>query len=436
MSVHSPENDLAAALQDALDSATILDRDGQELSPRDLKDSYDSGIFDQDDRLFQARADVPSSKIEPLRRLLRCSFRSVTCPDTDRMGCQMFYTFYEPSPPTMTVSEFSLDLVRASVMIGADRVAHYVDSWSNNSPIQLTRYIALTGMTYEEHLCVDNTIPIIGPVFSSTDRGIVHPSLLRDSPFRRAKPMYKGFKTVSIQSCPLMAIPVSINPSFFHPEGERSEHRIDGLSVRWFRSEDYLQILSLVCNGIIQELAEWSIYGPADAIFSRRSDTSYVKGREIPETTSVSQNEINEAFDIYKSMPDKPSYGRLVNVPLYRWLKSKESNRPLVDRFIDLRVALDSLYVRERAQGEITLRMASAGAMHIGGSAKEKRKTFDRLKKAYGTASGGIHTGVVRETEENKKVLRKAQQICRQSIIKEFHGQEVSPWRQLVFQDD
>ncbi len=133
-----------------------------------------------------------------------------------------------------------------------------------------------------------------------------------------------------------------------------------------------------------------------------------------------------------------------------RWLRSKDTSPPLKDRFIDLRIALESLYLRdfknEHSQ-EMGFRVALFSAWHLGADLDERRTLRKTLRDAYRAASRAVHDGDIeserksrrknnekppRLWRENEKLLSEAQDIVRQGLLATIANGPPRDWGDLV----
>ena len=100
---------------------------------------------------------------------------------------------------------------------------------------------------------------------------------------------------------------------------------------------------------------------------------------------------------------------------------SKDFEKSQVDSLIDLRIALESLYLQdflnEQSQ-EMRFRLALFGAWHLGVDFEERKKIRKRIRDAYDTASGAVHGGELENTPEIQELLLDAQDLCRRGILK------------------
>ena len=120
-----------------------------------------------------------------------------------------------------------------------------------------------------------------------------------------------------------------------------------------------------------------------------------------------------------------------IRIAISRWCKSKETFRTLMDQFIDLRIALEALYLKdfkgEHSQ-EMKFRLALFGAWHLGSNFQERGTIRRTLRKAYDVASSAVHGGELKFTESNRNLLSEGQQLCRRGILKLLEEEPPDEW--------
>ena len=93
-----------------------------------------------------------------------------------------------------------------------------------------------------------------------------------------------------------------------------------------------------------------------------------------------------------------------------RWEQSA-GNASREDRTIDLRIALESLYL-DSDTGELGFRLATTCARHLGTSLEERRDISRDLKRFYGFASRVIHGTELDQTgNTDVELLRRGEQV-------------------------
>lgn len=144
---------------------------------------------------------------------------------------------------------------------------------------------------------------------------------------------------------------------------------------------------------------------------------------------ATSPSQLAHAGDLLRQRRNSPNPA--VGIAAQRWSSSKRPGENLADRFIDLRIALESLYLSERGP-ELGFRLATHGAWHIGADAEERRRCFQTLRDAYNAASSAVHKGELKETEEHLRLLAEAQDLCRRGILERL-GEDTAPdWNAVI----
>ena len=116
-------------------------------------------------------------------------------------------------------------------------------------------------------------------------------------------------------------------------------------------------------------------------------------------------------------------------------MRSKDDEAEFVDRFIDLRIALESLYLKDfpnETSQEMRFRLSLFGAWHLGADQAERSNIRKQLRQAYDTASGAVHSGGVERTPENERLLADAQRLCREGILKLLADGAPRDWGDLI----
>ena len=206
-----------------------------------------------------------------------------------------------------------------------------------------------------------------------------------------------------------------------------------------FDVEQFCDALSLANDGAIECVADWIHVDPDAIIIPRWSHTGVVRlfhhTQRRRDSVLATENSVNEAVSLYEARQSlSPGLGQKLEVPIKRWIKSK-TEQSLPDRFIDLRIALESLYLRdflnENSQ-EMRFRLALFGAWHLGSDIGDRRRIRKRLREAYDVASGSVHSGVLDYTSENRELLSDAQDLCRRGMLKLLREGHPHDWGDLI----
>ena len=108
-----------------------------------------------------------------------------------------------------------------------------------------------------------------------------------------------------------------------------------------------------------------------------------------------------------------------LQIAVNRWKRSKRTEAELVDRAIDLRIALEVLYVNDERHNK-QKHVSQRGGCHLGDNAARREQITRTLCDAYDAASDAVHKGKVANTK--RTYILTAQDYCRDGILKSLHG--------------
>lgn len=226
--------------------------------------------------------------------------------------------------------------------------------------------------------------------------------------------------------------PLSLPEDMFQRQQECSE-------LPNFDIHQFCDALSLATDGPIACMAEWTHVDP-DAIFIPQwpytgAERLYPLAPRPRGSVKATASSVKEAVSLYEARRSLSAGStQVLEVPIQRWIKSK-TDQLLPDRFIDLRIALESLYLKdflnEHSQ-EMRFRLSLFGAWHLGSEIGDRRWIRKRLRDAYDVASGSVHSGVLEYTAENRELLSDAQDLCRRGILKLLREGHPHDWGDLI----
>ncbi len=134
--------------------------------------------------------------------------------------------------------------------------------------------------------------------------------------------------------------------------------------------------------------------------------------------------------NIHQGLSQQGMFEKL-RVPIQRWRRSKAASNG-VDLAIDLRIALESLFLDNGNRAELSFRLALRAAWYLGAEGDERTKIFEAIRDAYDIASKAVHTGEGYDYEIPVN-LAVAQDICRMSILRRIdEGGKPPDWKRVV----
>ena len=131
---------------------------------------------------------------------------------------------------------------------------------------------------------------------------------------------------------------------------------------------------------------------------------------------------------------DRHSRDSRFRLVVTRWYRSRSASSSSFDRVVDLRIALESLYLGSD-QGELTFRLATTAARHLKASVNERRDVQKALIDFYGLASMAVHGGDVDLTRgSNAQRVQRASRLCRDGILKILEDRFTPDWSDLLLE--
>ena len=122
-----------------------------------------------------------------------------------------------------------------------------------------------------------------------------------------------------------------------------------------------------------------------------------------------------------------------LRVPIQRWRRSKAASNG-VDLAIDLRIALESLFLDDGNRAELSFRLALRAAWYLGAEGDERTKIFEAVRDAYDIGSKAVHTGKGYD-DVIPGSLAVAQDVCRVSILRRIdEGGKPPDWKKVILE--
>ena len=196
--------------------------------------------------------------------------------------------------------------------------------------------------------------------------------------------------------------------------------------------------LSLVCNAPVRIFHErWFL--AEDKSFNPHSEMSSVHRYRNPSSrsTTVKESDIEKAKCLYDILYTNLDMREKLRIPTDRWIQSKVSKMH-VDKMIDLGIALEALYVTSHRK--IGKRLRDHASWYLGKDNEDQAKLNKEFKEIYEWRSKAVHTGELpnktKKTpftpQEVKQFIERAQDLCRESIMKILEDGEFPDWNSLI----
>ena len=252
--------------------------------------------------------------------------------------------------------------------------------------------------------------------------------------------------------------------SIFHKSSQKHQggyfvenlpSQVEGTDVRFPNSQAvnsfenlFCQVLSLVCNSVVQIVHE-GLFLDEDKSFNL-NDVRLGIGRRLNlfgKSTEVGESDIEKAKCLYRALDKKSDIKEKLHIPIDRWIRSKETTTYSVDQIIDLGIAFEVLYLsRITDNRELSFRLRLHAAWHLGKDKEHRKELLKKFGQIYECRSKAVHSGTFDRLpkfgEERIPIsdfIEKAQDLCRESIIKIIEDEEFPDgiyWNNLILGGD
>lgn len=330
----------------------------------------------------------------------------------------------------MTPDDFAAATLRAAAILSPMEAATAIHHWISGGPWIEKVYFTLTGITVSEPVIVrpgasferlpEEPKDIFGHVPNMMALALQRGSALQD----------RSLLGATVLSAEEYTRPVLRN-AIQTPGHDLESAFPGGWETMWGH---FLTALSLACNAPVARQYSWRTSSPVQQAF-------YVRGAEgwgLPgpgpwphesavELTSPLVEQALRLADKLHAFAE-PEWVRRV---FERWFNSLRREHHLEDQFIEIRIALESLYAAG-GMHETSLRVAYHGARHLGRSLEERRVLFRDLKAIYNAASAVIHGRTPKHSKKERDLVERAQGIIREALLKILDDGAIPDWTDLM----
>lgn len=430
---------------DVRGDGTKTKRSHRNLSVEEFASIYASQQY----RAGSKRADchVPDRTMLSLIAGLRNALERFIEPNSDRLGhafpidnyrvirnsggkIGICHTEFESTP-----EDFSESLLRAAAIMSVEKTIELLARWIRGEPVRFKTSTLVNGLTLNDRHTLLDEIEIAALPLTTEE--------LPRLPDRRhqAPGDYLGRSVLSIN--------MSASPTLFRPKSDTHEGTVKARTDNGVDFDTVCHALSLLVNSHVSKTFLWSEHAEAApfclldwiTMGDNALDYLWYKSKGIDsQTGAVSIKRLDEASI---SRLDKAELSHMIEALMHsneklriavdRWRRSIRSGSAVVDRYIDLRIALETLYLQDFANGrstEMRFRLSLFGAWHLGITLDERRKIRKILRDAYDNASAAVHGG--KAPKNNGKTLMQAQTLCRKGILKLLREGPPADWGDLV----
>lgn len=326
-----------------------------------------------------------------------------------------------------SLGNFAEGLVRGAAVLGADRIAREVSAWREGEPVRVRVCGVVDSFTPERAFALSPGTRVESLPGSSD----ALPAWL---PERVMANDYLGRAVVSVDA--------EARPALYRPTGaahvesrlpdavdieavcralslECGEYAVPGLYVEDFGD---LAAMSRSSHGLTWGAGRLGLLRSTDRL---RQDAETGVMTLARATRSVCERRVSALLAGMDSAT--PSTG----IAIDRWMRAMAARAPLADSLIDLRIALESVYLPRNARG-MRLRLALTGAWHLGGDLAGRRAIYRKLSEIYRLASRAVHEGDVGEDPKGGAALSDGLELCRRAIVKMLTEDDPPGWEDVM----
>ena len=396
-----------------------------------------------------ARLHAPEVLMAQLVDALRRVLEPVVDPETDEIGHAFPIERGSASRVTgradglydiefrSSLRDFASAVVQAAAIIGVKGATRLLADWGRGAPVRIHMSTVLNNLSLSSSVSPRDDIQVVPLALTTTQLPRVPVN------GRVSAEDYLGLTMLNLQ--------ISASPALFRPNTEGRERTVLSRSADGIDLDLVCEALSLQGNCHASRSLVWHDYRDAAAFclairqsWSQGDDRlkpircklkSYDNDTEAV-TISPTDDVIHQRLNQDQLRHTLEALGRAdkkLRIAVGRWKRSKLPNVRLVDAYIDLRIALESLYLKDFANEqshEMRFRLALFGAWHLSADLDERRSIRKTLRNAYDTASKAVHLGEIPDNE--RAALSAAQDLCLRVILKLLLDGPPQDWGDVI----
>ena len=342
---------------------------------------------------------------------------------------------------TSSLPKFASALVQAAAVIGIEEANGLLADWARGEPVRI--HMA----TVPNHLFLSDSL-------SPRDDIQLVPLALTTTQLPRL-PIKSGVPTRNFLGLTMLTLQSSASPALFRPNAEGRKQAVQSRAADGLDLGFVCEFLSLEANRYVCRSLVWHDYPDAAAFcFEIRDAWSLGDNRlkpmpwkELHEDHLTGAVTITPADDVSPQRLDADHLrnvlealrraGKSLRIAVDRWRRSKVPYVRPEDAYIDLRIALELMYLKDFANEhsqEMRFRLALFGAWHLSANLDERKSIRKALRDTYDAASKAVHAGEV--TGDARVNLPDAQDLCRRGIFKLLLEGPPQDWGDLIMGAD
>ena len=328
-------------------------------------------------------------------------------------------------PHVIPVSRLSSDLIKASIKLGANKVSEHLNLWKDRNVIEFDSIATITSAVTAKEISISEGIKIL-PYSEFSEEQI---SIFGNPNLAEQK------HPVNMEYCSKLSLKSLRKPALFLPNSnyERDvillNNKIPNISIYSF-----CRSLSLVCKGYIKPIVTWNEVGELSTFFGNRKWSIPVNtSRTFHQKIIIRETHLIEACKLHKQVEKMTN--KLNVFAIDRWIEASRWESNLNDKYVNLRTALESLYISGENTGEIRFKLAIRCAWHLGGDLlpEARTKIFNDITEFYKLSSKLVHGSKINDKRNAMEKFNKALDYCHSGIMKMLSTGTIPKWEEIIF---
>lgn len=437
--------ELNELLNSILEQATFHVPFVGDLTHTQLREAFGRKGWPPDKEMFDARSAQPvvsDKSLSPLGNYLRGHLADYIDPESDRIG-HAFPAGYDPSRHVhqesglvgeawvSPVRDFARSLLKGAAILDPETMSQLITGWLRGQSVAYKTRAVLNALPVRRPLQLDNGVRID-----------LLPRLTDELPANL--PGHMGMAAEEYLDRTLLSIDCTAKPAFFRPASAEAEPDLKVVSRLNVHLQTFCHALALESNSFVDvaiyynEFRDARVFPLSNNSSSWQASSAGLKKRPylfslrhrpldgvtelVPEAGGPVLNLSSEQLAPILNSFAEDNNAAKIKLAIERWVASKDFEKNEVDSLIDLRIALESLYLKglgsKTDRGELSFRLSLYGAWHLGTCFEERKRVYETLRGAYNKASRAVHGSDFSVKPDIQELLAEAQNYCRQGLLK------------------
>ena len=422
-------SNLIKAIDTAIEQSQLVIQGYQTTSAKEFQTLYQDPKADKPhlNRLFDlSKLRVSDQAIEKVSKELCEDLKPYIDSQNNTIGIGL--RFIVGGQYVIPISMLSSDLIEASIKLGSNTVVDHLNFWKNNNTIEFNSIATITSVVTDKVVETSEGIAISpSNHFSDEQIGIFGKPNLPEQKHR-----------IIMEYCSKLSLKTQGIPALFLPNSKYKgeviflDNKIPNICI-----DSFCRSLSLICKGYIKPIVKWQEVGELEAYYGNRGWSIPVStSRTFHQKIKICETDLTKACKVHNQINKMCIMSNKMNIfAIDRWIEAsrRESNRN--DKFVNLRTALESLYISGENTGEIRFKLAIRCAWHLGGDLlpEARKKIFNDITEFYKLSSKLVHGSKINDIRNAKELFQKALNYCHEGIMKILSSGTVPKWDEIIF---